>query len=545
MMKQLRRTIETVAHLRPSQIAARLWFRVYKPRPRLTPAPEINLPKRNWVEGPGRHASLISADRLRFLNVEADISSPGIWQDRSRGDLWTYNLHYFDDLVAVGALDRRNWHLPLIHRWISENPPGQGAGWEPYPLSLRVVNWIKWHIATGALPSEALDSLAVQVRYLREQLEYHILGNHLLANAKAIYFAGLFFGGDEGRSWLRFGSNLMTRQVREQVLADGAHFELSPMYHLIVAEDLLDCINAAQVFDADLPLGLEDATSRMLAWAEIMEHPDQKFPFFNDAAFDVAPIRTDLTEYATRLGVASAESPSTELMARSAGYIRFDAGPARVFLDVAAVGPAYQPGHAHADSLSFELSVRGQRIFVNSGTSIYGRGAERLRQRGTAAHNCLVVDGQNSSDVWSGFRVGRRARIRDRQIKQENGVTTITAQHDGYSNLGGRPIHRRTWSIRPDGLRINDEVLGEGRHKIELYFHLHPQLDVAMQGEAIALALPEGHSLRVQTSDGLRLQVVEGTWHPNFGVGMPSKMLRATVLATLPWFSSVDIAWDS
>ena len=48
----------------------------------------------------------------------------------------------------------------------------------------------------------------------------------------------------------------------------------------------------------------------------------------------------------------------------------------------------------------------------DSGTSTYERDSERLRQRGTAAHNTVQLGGVDSSEVWSGFRVGRRARPR-------------------------------------------------------------------------------------------------------------------------------------
>ncbi|MEN9780004.1 MAG: hypothetical protein RL014_1152 [Pseudomonadota bacterium] len=96
------------------------------------------------------------------------------------------------------------------------------------------------------------------------------------------------------------------------------------------------------------------------------------------------------------------------MISTDSGYVRLDNGPAVALLDVAPVGPDYLPGHAHADTLSFELSVGAQRVLVNSGTSCYGSSAERLRQRGTAAHNTVVVNGQDSSEVWGGFRVARR-----------------------------------------------------------------------------------------------------------------------------------------
>ena len=69
------------------------------------------------------------------------------------------------------------------------------------------------------------------------------------------------------------------------------------------------------------------------------------------------------------------------------------------------MGPDYIPGHAHADTLSFELSIGAQRVFVNSGTSEYGLSPKRLNQRKTAAHNTVEVDGKDSSQVWSGLEL--------------------------------------------------------------------------------------------------------------------------------------------
>ena len=124
------------------------------------------------------------------------------WNRPDWPKLWLYNLHYFDDLVAEGAATRGGWHYELIRRWIAENPPGQGNGWEPYPVSLRLVNWVKWALAGNALGAEAVQSLAVQTRWLRRRLEIHLLGNHIWANAKALVFAGAFFQGEAPSVWL-------------------------------------------------------------------------------------------------------------------------------------------------------------------------------------------------------------------------------------------------------------------------------------------------------------------------------------------------------
>lgn len=163
-----------------------------------------------------------------YLNQTKTLQWPKGWNDPNRDKLWLYNLHYFDDLNAEGAEDRTDWHRQLIQGWVEENPPGQGNGWEPYPSSLRIVNWIKWALAGNTLPNAAVHSLAVQIRWLRNNLEYHLLGNHLFANAKALVFAGAFFAENEARQWMDKGLDILAREVPKQILPDGGQFEGQP-----------------------------------------------------------------------------------------------------------------------------------------------------------------------------------------------------------------------------------------------------------------------------------------------------------------------------
>ena len=79
-----------------------------------------------------------------FLN-EKNLNEVG-WDGHSREKLWRYNQHYFDDLNSQDGYERKSWHADLIEKWIVENPPLVGTGWESYPTSLRIVNWIKWNL---------------------------------------------------------------------------------------------------------------------------------------------------------------------------------------------------------------------------------------------------------------------------------------------------------------------------------------------------------------------------------------------------------------
>lgn len=478
-----------------------------------------------WTLPPAGEPRLLGPATFRLLNQTHTLADPGAWNAPGVDKLWLYNLHYFDDLNAEGATARRDWHRALIARWIAENPPGYGNGWEPYPLSLRIVNWMQWARAGNPLEPAWLHGLAIQVRYLARRLEYHLLGNHLFTNAKALVHAGLFFAGPEAERWLRTGLRLLSRELPEQILHDGGHFERSPMYHAIILKDMLDLLNLATSVarrgDAIPSPDWRRIAQTMLNWLQAMTHPDGEIAFFNDAAFGIAPTLAQLADYAGRLGMALAFGPSSfaaslTLLSHS-GYARLQGGPAVLLVDVGQMGPDYLPGHAHADTLSFELSLYGQRVIVNSGTSCYGTGPERQRQRGTAAHNTVLIDGQDSSEVWGGFRVARRARPLNLRWGEAADHVWVECAHDGYHRLPGRVTHRRRWTLSPTGLRIEDRLDGGYRDAVAR-LHLHPAIGVGLDGAAEGwLELPGGRRPCWRIEGGVA-RLARSTWHPRFGV---------------------------
>lgn len=523
---------ETIRHLRAEQWIGRARMRLTRPRIDHRPAPALRPPAGFWASPAERTPGLIAPTRFRFLNEEAELAEIG-WDDPDRAKLWRYHQHYFDDLVAEGAAERSAWHRVLIQAWRDQVPAGSGTGWEPYPTSVRIVNLIKWFLAGNAPDPSMLDNLAVQIRFLSGRLEYHLLGNHLFANAKALFFAGHFFQGEEADGWLATACAILKRETEEQILLDGGQFELSPMYHALALEDLLDLLNIGAAYGTKLhpdlaPLaGLwRDRAGAMFRWLAAMSHPDGALAFFNDTALDMAASASALRAYADRLGLPPGGTLDALTWLRSSGYARLQAGDAVLICDMARIGPDYLPGHAHADTLSFELSIHGQRLFVNSGTSEYGLSAERLRQRGTAAHNSVVVAGLDSSDVWSGFRVGLRARPIDAAAGHDGDLLYAQCGHDGYRRLPGRPLHHRRWELRPGTLRISDRLDG-GQHPATARYHFHPavgaSLDTPRRG---SFALPGDRVVRWTSSADVVLD--PSTWHPAFGIS------RDTLCMVLP-----------
>lgn len=470
------------------------------------------------------------AHRGRFQVVE--FAGRVDWCPENVSRLWVYNLHYFDFLLQP-TLDYQEG-IALITDWISRNPCCSGTGWEPYPISLRVVNWIKFiSKAQDFFDADSLiaTSLYRQGQRLRRSIEYHLLGNHLFKNGVALYFLGNVFETREAYGWRHKGRQILTRQIKEQLLSDGGHFERSPMYHALVLEDVLDCLNLARaVNEPDQPLInlLRQTATAMLKFLADIVHEDGSLPRFNDTTDGIAPTLTQLGDYASRLGVKAGlkVNPSRILQKRDFGLYILRMGSWTCIIDAGSIGPDYQPGHAHCDTLSYELSFSGVIIALNAGVFQYA-GPEREVYRSTRSHNTLEIDGEEQHEIWSAFRVARRGYPRDVELSEAIEIIRFSGKHTGYERLPGRPVHQRDIEISDHSVVVRDLVLSGKPHKLRSFIHLHPEVSVDSIGPDCAILSCGGLRLRFSVTVG-RLAVGEYLYSREFGIQEPAKVLVVT-----------------
>ena len=245
-----------------------------------------------------RQKTYLGEGSFKFLNKERNLGRPVDWNATGCSHLWQYNLHYFDYLHQQGI--DRSTGFELIWNWIKGHPVTEnGVGWEPYPTSLRLVNWIKFCSLGDGVTADIEESLMLQAVNLQNRIEYHLLGNHLWANGKALWIAGTFLGMERMAD---VGRRIVSGELKEQFLSDGGHFELSPMYHSIILEDLLDLINLCQASNAPsdaalLPI-LQEIAEKSLAWLQGIVDEEGNIPLLNDSAHGVAPRFDELRSYA-------------------------------------------------------------------------------------------------------------------------------------------------------------------------------------------------------------------------------------------------------
>lgn len=391
-----------------------------------------------------------------FLNISHEFGQEVDWNYSKYGKLWTYNLNYFDFLNQKTI--EKEKAIGLIWDYIkSEKELKDGI--EPYTISLRGINWIKFLSRNRTNEHEIDKILYRHYQILYSNLEYHLLGNHLLENGFSLFFSAYYFQCDD---LYKKGKEILLDELKEQILDDGAHFELSPMYHQILLHRLLDCISLAQSnpwkTDGLLSFLRENAV-KMLSWLQAVTFSNGNIPMVNDSAHGIAPSSNKLFGYAKNLGLKWGKSKLSE-----SGYRKFDMSNMEVFIDVGNIGPDYQPGHAHSDTFNFELYLDGNPIIVDTGTSTYEKNDLRQRERETAAHNTVKVGNREQTEVWGGFRVAKRAKI----VALEEAENYIIASHNGY----GQIRHQREFNLLNGKLVLVDTVENhEGENTAFLHFH--------------------------------------------------------------------------
>lgn len=407
----------------------------------------------------------IMNDRVNFLYEAETFTWEETWHIDGRSPLWHFNLHYFEYIhplvhsyLETGDQKYLDKTVQMIRGWIHQNPQGKGGdGWSAYTISLRLTNWMVYFFAVGekmdgAFREELEASMFEQYLYLSRHLEKEILGNHYFENLKTLVLCSLFFGDTQS---LPIYLDAFRNECHEEILPDGMHFELSPMYHKIVLEGLLRV--TVNLREAQMPhTQLEEMVWDMLSVAWSLERGLFRTPLFNDSGDNVAKSLNGLMACASRyLDITPVYRPALS----NSGYYIFTAGPWKLIVDAGQPGPDYIPGHAHCDAMSFELYRDGEPVLVNCGTYAY-QCDQRHWFRSTEAHNTVQVSGVEQSEIWSTFRLARRSHTRVLEVK-ENGVCMEMTDYKG--NRIQREI-----LLLADSLYIKDCAEG-----LELQSHLH------------------------------------------------------------------------
>jgi uncharacterized heparinase superfamily protein len=537
-LSKLRRDWAFARHLRPHQVVRRMQlgllrrWRVRHP-PRVESAgaslrqdlPLPLLPPRGGLE-----RTRDDRWRFTFLNQSREFDWPIDWDlhGADAGDqLWKMNLHYMEYLESATDAD----FGALVEDWLAKNRPYRPEYWRDiwnsYTTSLRIVVWLQQLARRRERLNQGLvvritSSLVEQIAFLHRHLETDLGGNHLIKNLKALVWAARCFHPPAANRWRDTAHALLRRELAEQILSDGVHYERSPTYHCQVFADLVECFQVLE--DEPLRAQLGAALARMAAATADLAHPDGRVALFNDAGLGMAHAPgACLAGYRQVSGRAIPKRRHIRL--ESAGFFGARTDDFYVLADCGAIAPDFLIGHGHGDILSFEWSARGRRIVVNPGVFEYNAGRRRGYARSSASHNTVTVDGAEQSEFFGSFRCARRARARVIACRlTARGGMMLEGTHDGFDHLPGRPRHIRRFDLSPstETIEILDRIEGAGRHLASARILLHPTCTLEIEGSRATVRRDDA-IIDVVAQQPILSE--EAYWSPDMGVWRQTRRL--------------------
>lgn len=439
--------------------------------------------------------------------------------------LWLFNLQYMEYLIPLAlkyqeTLNKKYYQLikTVLLTWIDNFQEKSGDAWQSYTISLRIPNIM---IACNLLkqtdaPVESLikditPSIIEQYYFLASHTEKHLLGNHYFENIKCLLICSIALGQKEKAH--KYVKQLLA-ECREQILADGMHYERSFMYHKIVLEDLMrvvQAIHSTDYLDEECNL-FKQYIGRMVRVESVFEQGLHRTLLFNDAGNNVAKPTAPLIQAGTRIDETLCEADAPMQLA-DAGYYQYKLLSERVkiIIDCGTIGPDYIPGHAHCDCLSYELFLDGQPVLVNAGTYQY-QDALRSYYRSTKAHNTLILDGVEQSQCWGEHRVAKRITKVTAVAQERKFAGTFTDQK-------GNQL-RREFHLEEGCIRVTDSQIHSPHGKISSWIHLPPNSRVDWNAEQKAYQISNlnwNMDVLIYVKDNETCKLMEYPYAPDFG----------------------------
>ncbi len=479
---------------------------------------------------------------------------------------WDLNRHHYFLCLGTAYFYTRDARYPekLIELWLDWAGRARGKRKHVFEVAARLQNWMWAYFLleasneAGPLLLRRLRSLMLEhAEFLAAHLEYHWPNNHLLLEAKALYeFVLLFPHFPLCRRVKPAIRALLEQQIREQVLPDGGHSELCSMYHSIVAGELGEIFRLCRRLDEPLSDDARKRVAAMQRFSAAMRRADHSMPLLGDSSHEDTYLRFDSTQrdfsdlnyWLTEEDSPGDEADSICRVFPASGYAflasRCSSRPVHLTFDFGPLSRCATANHAHCDTLSFDLHADGRPLIADPGFYFPWDGGSDWPEyfRSTQAHNTLVIDDRPQSDM----RAGRVHSVRAELLgyREVAGRAEVCAQAIPYWAEGGEVIHRREIVLEKNGsMQIGDQVHGLGRHKLQWYFHLAPELEASLEAGAI-VARADGRTVLVlqpRSKVPVDVQLVRGQRRPFLGwfagstaVVRPAWTIVISTMADLP-----------
>ena len=482
----------------------------------------------NWNRdhSAGKNAPLGFAPAIDYRDYQVTGDCKLVWEPNRHHQLVVLARAYktSGDLKFAAAI------VEQMESWFVQCPFGKGMNWRsPLELAIRLINWV-WAIDlilesglfSGEFRSKTLYSVYLHLwEITRKYSRGSSANNHLVGEAAGVFIAASYFNKfPETEKWRKESRDILLNEIITQTYADGCTREQALGYQLFVSQFFLFSGIVARRSNHDFPLSYWSRLEKMMETVGFFAEGGSNLPMFGDCddgyALDLGSLsgdvggilstgavmfgRPDFKHWAGEcreqtwwlLGPSSQDkfdgisetSQDDQIKSHDfseAGYYLIQSGKKdageriSVFFDCGELGYKSIAAHGHADALSFTLRAFGVDIFVDPGTYDYFSFPEwRNYFRSTRAHNTIVVDNFNQSEIIGPFMWSHKAIAHCLEWEKRENGGRVSGEHNGYKRLADPVTHRRTLDLDGNSrkLIIRDDIFAREMHEVSIYFHL-------------------------------------------------------------------------
>ena len=489
--------------------------------------------------------------------------------------VWEPNRHH--QLVVLGRAYRLSKDTRFaeaiakqLDSWLIQNPYGLGMNWRSgLELGIRLINWV-WaidliresQVIDEELYLRLLDSVSRHIWEIdRKYSRGSSVNNHLIGEAAGVFVATSYFNHLKNASvWRDKSREILVREILNQTYPDGGTKEQAVGYHIFVLQFFVISGLVARVTERDFPESYWSRLEKMFEYIDILSQGGDNIPMFGDCDdgyvldigsnphsvkewlavgaaifgrgdFNTSSEHTKPLEWLPGLSeqyidAASENKKCSSIALSQSGYYLLQHGDLdssqriSVVFDCGPLGMGALAGHGHADALSFILRAFGKDILVDPGTYDYFSYPQwREYFRSTRAHNTVVVDGNDQSEMLGLFLWGRKAHAQCLSWEPSDTGGRVVGEHKGYSILSDPVIHRRMLELdgRKRELTIRDDIIACKEHNIAVCFHFAGHCVVNPAGQNHYSIDVGPATVEIELDSNLEVELFKGSTDPIFG----------------------------
>ncbi|MCP4609783.1 MAG: heparinase [Planctomycetes bacterium] len=491
--------------------------------------------------------------------------------------VWEPNRHHQLTVLGrawclSGDIRFANAVVEQLDSWLKQNPYGVGMNWRSgLELGIRLINWV-WaldlikesKVINDQLQNRILDSISRHIWEIdRKYSRGSSVGNHLIGEAAGVFVAACYYRNlRNAAKWRAKSRAILNREILNQTFPDGGPLEQTVGYHLFELQFFVVAGIAARASGQDFPKSYWSRLEKMFEFLGVLSEGCKDLPAFGDgddgyvldigndprnarewlAVGAVLFERSDFKAWAGRyaepvewlLGKQGRQSfkaipepqnkTSISRAFKSSGYYLLQHGEfdsherISVIFDCGPLGMEPLAGHGHADALSFTLRAFGKDVMIDPGTYDYFSYPKwREYFRSTRAHNTIIIDDRDQSQMLGLFLWGRRAKAECLSWQPSDVGGKVIGQHDGYMNRDDPVTHKRMLDLDGQELVIRDDIIARGKHKIEIFFHLAEHCVVNPAGRNRYLVYVDSGTIEIELDPCLNVESFNGSEDPICG----------------------------